>query len=272
MAMIRVKAKKQIGKIRKSCQLAALTLKYLEPFVVPGVTTEELDFLADEFIRKAGAIPACLGYKGFPKSVCISVNEVVCHGIPGPRKLADGDIVNIDVTTILEGYFGDTSRMYEVGTVSEDAKRLLQVAKECLDVGIKAVMPGGRLGMIGHEISTHAHRNGFSVVEDYCGHGVGLAFHEEPTVSHVSGPLEGPVLKPGFIFTIEPMINEGDYRCITEADGWTATTFDHKLSAQYEHTVLVTKKGVEILTVVEDMPHLDPRGPSFAELLESLKI
>lgn len=248
--MIRLKNYKQIQGIRKSCVLAAKTLKFVEPLVKAGVTTGHLDEQIEKFIRDNGAIPATLGYKGYPKSCCISVNEVICHGIPGDYALKDGDILNIDVTTILDGYFGDTSTMFTVGEISEDAKKLLKVAKECLEVGIKQVRPGNYLGNIGYEINQLAKAYSCSVVYQFSGHGCGIAFHEEPQLCHVAPKNSGPKLRKGMTFTIEPMLNLGvPEAVINEADGWTATTEDGKLSAQYEHTILVTQEGHEILTV-----------------------
>lgn len=221
----------------------------MTPFIKPGITTGEIDRLVEEYMRENGAIPATLGYKGYPKSSCISLNEVVCHGIPGDRILQDGDILNVDVTAILDGYYGDTSTMFMVGEVSDTAKKLMDVTKRCLEIGIEQVKPGNFFGNIGYHIYRYASSQGFSVVHQFCGHGVGLEFHEEPQVSHVSPRDTGAIMKPGMIFTIEPMINEGSPRTIIDAtDKWTARTEDNKLSAQYEHTVLVTDDGVEILT------------------------
>ncbi len=249
--MIRLKTPSQIEGIRASCRLAANTLLHLEPLIVPGVTTAQIDAIADRYIREHGGIPASLGYRGFPRSVCTSVNEVVCHGIPSDDVvLREGDILNVDVATILGGYFGDTCRMYEVGSLSSDAASLLRVARMCLDLGIKQVQPGRRLGMIGHAITTHALLNGCTVVYEFCGHGTGLQFHEEPQVNHASRPDSGPILEPGMIFTIEPMINFGEpFTEVDQHDGWTVRTMDRKLSAQYEHTILVTDSGHEILTL-----------------------
>lgn len=248
MAII-IKTPKQIEGIRNSCVLAAKTLKHLEQFIVPGVTTGEINDIADSFIRDNGATPAPLNYKGFPKSVCTSVNEVICHGIPGDRKLLDGDIINVDVTTILDGYFGDTCRMYSVGEVSEAAQRLMSVTKKCLEIGIDQVKPNNRFGQIGHEIKKYANSEGYSVVWQFCGHGVGLKFHEDPQVNHADHRHSGPRMLEGMTFTIEPMINEGVANAIILEDAWTACTADNRLSAQYEHTVLVTKTGCEILTL-----------------------
>lgn len=240
MAIV-IKTPEQIEMIKQSCILAANTLDYLAQFCVPGNTTAFIDQKCEEFIRDHGAVPATKGYKGYPASCCTSVNDVICHGIPGPYILRDGDILNIDVTTILNGYFGDTCRMYEIGEVTDYAKKLLQVTKECLRIGMAQCTTGNYLGNIGYEINRYATGNGYSVVYEFCGHGIGLKFHEDPEVSHISDRNSGPKLKPGMIFTIEPMINAGKARAkIDKKDGWTARTIDGKLSAQYEHTILVT--------------------------------
>jgi len=245
-----IKTPEDIEKMRVAGRLAAEVLDYLTPHVVPGVTTGELDRLAHDYmVNVQGTIPATLGYHGFPKSICTSINHQVCHGIPGDKVLKKGDIVNIDVTVIKDGYFGDTSRMFAIGEVSVLAKRLIRVTKECLDIGIQAVKPGVDLGTLGYLIQQHAEKNGFSVVREYCGHGIGKSFHEEPQVLHYGKPGEGPVLEPGMTFTIEPMINAGKRQVKLLNDGWTVVTKDHSLSAQWEHTVLVTDTGVEILTL-----------------------
>jgi methionyl aminopeptidase len=252
-AGILIKTPEQIEGIRKSCVLASEVLDYLAQFVIEGVSTNLLDKLAAEFIRENGATSACLGYGDhpFPKSICTSINEVVCHGIPSDRLLDDGDIINIDVTTILGGYFGDTSRMFAVGRVAQSAYKLMEVTARCLEIGIEQVRPGNRFGNIGYEIAKHAELNNFSVVRKFVGHGVGVKFHEPPQVVHIAEKDSGEEMLPGMIFTIEPMINEGSPRVvINEHDRWTATTIDKKLSAQYEHTVLVTESGHEILTKV----------------------
>lgn len=251
---IRIKNQEQIDGIRKSSKLAAETLKFIEPYVKEGVTTEHLDNLIHQFIVDHGAIPATLNYNGYPKSSCISLNEVVCHGIPAPDiTLKNGDILNIDVTTILDGYYGDTSKMYTVGDVTETAKKLIDVTKHCLDLGIQQVRPGNYLGNIGYVISRYAVSQGFSVVYEFCGHGVGVEFHEDPQVDHSSRKNSGPKLKPGMTFTIEPMINVGRPRVkLDKHDGWTARTIDDQLSAQFEHTILVTETGFEVLTDVSN--------------------
>jgi len=251
MEKIIIKTPEQIDGIRKSSVLAANTLVYISEFVKEGVSTEFLDRKIEEFIRSYGAVPATLGYNGYPKSSCISLNEVVCHGIPSSHTvLKNGDILNIDVTTILNGYYGDTSTMYTIGEVSEVAKSLIEVTRHCLDLGIQQVSPGNYFGNIGYFIDRYARSKEFSVVFEYCGHGVGIHFHEEPQVDHSARRNSGAKMRPGMIFTIEPMINEGRPRTVTdEEDGWTARTIDNKLSAQFEHTILVTETGYEILTL-----------------------
>jgi methionyl aminopeptidase len=207
--VIIIKTPEQIEGIRKSSILAAKTLDHIAPFVVPGVTTQEIDEKVATFMRDHGAIAATLGYKGYPKSSCISINEVVCHGIPGPQALKEGDIVNVDVTTILDGYYGDTSRMYAVGQVSDEADKIMNVTREALYLGIEEVRPGNRFGNIGYVIQRYASRHGYSVVYQFCGHGVGLEFHEEPQVNHTAPRNTGPMMAPGMTFTIEPMLNAG---------------------------------------------------------------
>lgn len=254
MSSIIIKTKEQIEGIRKSSRLAAETLDYAEQFVAAGVSTAFIDEKIEEFIVQNGAIPAPKGYNGFPKASCISPNNVVCHGIPSPEIiLKDGDIINIDVTTILDGYYGDTSRMFTVGEVSPAAEKLIEVTEHCLDLGIEQVKPGNYFGNIGFVINRYAKAKGLSVVYEFCGHGVGLKFHEAPQVDHAARRNSGPKMKPGMIFTIEPMINQG--RAATEIDkndGWTARTIDNKLSAQFEHTILVTETGYEVLTDIHD--------------------
>lgn len=248
---ILIKSPEQIEGIRKSSRLAAQTLKHLEPYIKPGVKTIELDKIAEDFVRSNGAIPATKGYKGYKHATCISPNDVICHGVPNEYELQYGDIVNVDVTTILDGYFGDTCRMYFVGEVSDYAKKLCEVTKECLQRGMQQCFPGNHLGNIGYYIAEHAHKHGYSVVYEFCGHGVGVKFHEDPEVAHISEKNTGPILKPGMIFTIEPMINAGKARAkVDRKDGWTARTIDGKLSAQYEHTILITETGCEALTDV----------------------
>ncbi len=248
---VTIKTPDEIEKMRVAGRLAAEVLKMIGPHVQPGITTGELDRICHDYIVNVQqAIPAPLNYKGFPKSICTSVNHVVCHGIPGDKKLKKGDIVNIDVTVIKDGYHGDTSRMFYVGEPSIQAKRLVSVCHECLQMGIAQVRPGARLGDIGHVIQTHAEANGYSVVREYCGHGIGRIFHEDPQILHYGRPGTGMELVPGMTFTIEPMINAGRKDVRLLPDNWTVVTGDHSLSAQWEHTVLVTDSGSEILTRV----------------------
>ena len=234
--------------------MAASTLKYIENHLKPGMTTLEINDLCHEFIVKNGAIPAPLNYRGFPKSICTSINDVVCHGIPSSKsKLKDGDIINIDVTTILDGYHGDLSKTYCIGEVSPQVKHLVQISLECLHIGIKAVKPGNRIGDIGQAIQSHAEKHGYSVVREFVGHGIGREFHEEPQVPHFGKAGEGPRLEKGMTFTIEPMINQGHWKTKIKKDGWTAITLDGSLSAQFEHTIAIRDNGtVEILTADED--------------------
>jgi methionyl aminopeptidase len=244
--------------MRKAGRLAAETLDFITPHVVPGVTTGELDRLCHEHILAHGAIPAPLGYRGFPKSICTSVNHVVCHGIPGERTLMDGDIVNIDVTVIVDGWHGDTSRMFYVGSVGIKAQRLVEITYDAMMRGIEAVKPGARLGEIGHAIQTFAEGARLSVVRDFCGHGIGRVFHDTPSVLHFGRPSDGPVLTEGMFFTVEPMINAGRRDVKVLEDGWTAVTRDRSLSAQFEHTVGVTKDGFEIFTLSPAGLHRPP--------------
>ena len=234
--------------MRAAGRLAAETLDMITPHVRPGVTTAALDKLCHEFILAHGAIPAPLNYRGFPKSICTSINHVVCHGIPGDRRLIDGDVLNIDVTVLLDGWHGDTSRMYAAGTATTRASRLMDITHEALMRGVAAVKPGVTLGDIGHAIQAFVEGNRFSVVRDFCGHGIGRRFHEAPNVLHFGRPGEGPVLKPGMFFTIEPMVNAGRPEVKVLEDGWTAVTRDRSLSAQFEHMVGVTQTGCEVFT------------------------
>lgn len=256
MEKILIKSTKQITGIRKSCQLAAQVLQYIKPFVQPGITTLELDQLMDSYIVDHGAKSACLGYSlpssktPYPRSTCISVNEIVCHGIPDTNILKNGDIVTIDITTILDGYFGDTASTFSVGDISENATHLLKVTEKCLEIGIKQVKPWNNTGEIGYNIAKYAILQGCTVVEQFCGHGVGVAFHEPPQIMHICDKWDGIIMFEGMIFTIEPMINlGGPHILIDEKDGWTVRTLDSTLSAQFEHTILVTKSGFEILTL-----------------------
>ncbi len=257
-----IKTPEEIEKMRVACRLAAEVLDYIEPFVKPGVTTGELDRLCHEYmVQVQGTVPAPLnyappGYTPYPKAICSSVNHQVCHGVPGDKALKKGDIVNLDITVITpDGFHGDTSRMFIVGDeASILAKRLCQVTYECMWLGIAAVRPGGRLGDIGAVIQKHAEGNGFSVVREFCGHGLGRKFHEEPQVLHYGKAGTGVELLPGMIFTIEPMINAGKAAISELPDGWTIVTKDRSLSAQWEHAVLVTDNGAEVLTVSAKCP------------------
>ncbi len=235
--------------MRKAGRIAAECLDYITPYVQVGVSTGELDDLCREYMTSHGAIPATLGYHGYPKSCCISINHVICHGIPDyERKLADGDILNIDVTTIVDGWYGDTSRMYYAGKPKLKAKRLCDVTYECMMRGIDAVKPGARLGDIGATIQEYAEKFGYSVVDMFCGHGVGKVFHDAPNVMHLGRRGTGVLLEEGMIFTIEPMINIGKPDGIILQNGWTAVTRDKSLSAQFEHSLAVTKDGYEVFT------------------------
>jgi len=234
--------------MRKAGQLAAQALDLLTPHVVPGMKTSKLDDMVLEFALDNGAIPAPLQYRGFPKSICTSINHVVCHGIPGEKPLREGDILNIDVTLIKDGWHGDTSRMYTVGAISRRAERLIDVTYESLLRGIEAAKPGNTTGDIGAAIQIYAEGERCSVVREFCGHGLGQRFHERPNILHYGEHGEGPVLKPGMLFTIEPMINLGRAQVKVLTDGWTAVTRDRQLSAQFEHTVGITKDGCEVFT------------------------
>ncbi|MDF2529702.1 MAG: methionine aminopeptidase [Gammaproteobacteria bacterium] len=248
---VHIKNSAEIEKMRIAGRLAAEVLEMIGPHVQAGMTTDELNKICHDYIVNVQkAIPAPLNYRGFPKSICTSVNHVVCHGIPSDKKLKNGDIVNIDVTVIKDGYHGDTSKMFQVGEVSILAKRLCQITYECMWKGISIVKPGTRIGDIGHIIQKHAESNYFSVVREYCGHGIGIVFHEEePQILHYGEAGTGMTLKPGMTFTIEPMINAGKKEIKHMPDNWTVVTKDHSLSAQWEHTVLVTETGCEVLTL-----------------------
>lgn len=235
--------------LRRAGALAAATLDFIAPHVKPGITTDQLDRLCHEFMTGKGAVSACLGYRGFPRSICTSINHVVCHGIPGERALIDGDILNIDVTVILDGWFGDTSRMYVVGKPRTRAQLLIDVTYAAMLRGIEIARPGTTLGDIGHAIQTYVERQRFSVVRDFCGHGVGRRFHEPPNVLHFGRPGEGIVLREGMVFTIEPMVNAGRPEVKILDDGWTAVTRDRSLSAQFEHMVGITATGCEVFTL-----------------------
>ncbi len=234
--------------MRKAGRIAAECLDVLYPLVQPGAITDDIDKVAREFILDHGAYPACLFYRGYAKTVCISPNHVVCHGIPGQRALRDGDIINIDVTAIADGWHGDTSRMYGVGEIAPRARRLIDVTYESMLRGINAVRPGATVGDIGHAIQSYVEAQRCSVVRDFCGHGLGQVFHDSPNILHFGRPGEGPALKAGMFFTVEPMVNLGKYQVKLLSDGWTAVTRDKSLSAQFEHSVAVTETGFEIFT------------------------
>jgi methionyl aminopeptidase len=246
--------------MRRAGRLAAETLDMLIPHVVPGVTTEAIDRLAHDFITAHVALAAPLNYRGFPKSICTSVNHVVCHGIPGDKVLQSGDIVNIDVTTLLDGWHGDTSRMFLVGDVPLKARRLVEITYEAMMRGIATVKPGSRVGDIGHAIQSFAEGQRCSVVRDFCGHGLGQVFHDAPNILHYGTPGTGPELREGMFFTIEPMINLGRYDVKVLSDGWTAVTKDRSLSAQFEHSIGVTAEGCEIFTLSPLGLHAPPFG------------
>lgn len=249
-AGVTVKTPEEVEKMRVAGRLAAEVLDMIAPYVQPGVTTGELDQRCHDYIvNEQQAVPAPLNYRGFPRSICTSVNHVVCHGIPGPKQLKSGDIINIDITVIKDGWHGDNSRMFYVGEPTIKGRRICEVAKEAMRRGIAQVRPGATLGDIGHAIQSYAEGQRCSVVREYCGHGIGLGFHEEPQVLHYGRPGTGLVLEPGMTFTIEPMINLGKRQTKLLPDGWTVLTKDRSLSAQWEHTILVTDDGHEILTV-----------------------
>ena len=248
---VTIKTPEEIEKMRVAGRLAAEVLEMIQPFVKAGVSTGELNDICHKYItEEQDAIPAPLNYKGFPKSICTSVNQVICHGIPSDKKiLKNGDLINIDITVIKEGYHGDTSKMFFIGKPTSAAERLAKITQECMYKGIQLVKPGARLGDIGHVIQQYAESNYYSVVREYCGHGIGKVFHEEPQVMHYGTKGTGLTLKEGMIFTIEPMINQGKRHCKLLPDEWTVVTKDRKLSAQWEHTILVTADGFEILTL-----------------------
>lgn len=249
MSEIIIKNSEEIEKMRIAGRLAAEVLEMIGPFIKEGVTTDEINTICHDYIVNVQkAVPAPLNYHGFPKSICTSVNHVVCHGIPGPKKLKSGDIINVDVTVLKDGYHGDTSKMFFVGKPGVLADRLTRVTLECLYIGIREVKPGAYFGDIGAAIQEHAEKNRFSVVREYCGHGIGAVFHEPPNVLHYGQRGSGEQLVPGMIFTIEPMINAGKKEVKLLPDEWTVVTKDHSLSAQWEHTILVTETGYEVLT------------------------
>ncbi|MDO9832375.1 type I methionyl aminopeptidase [Glaesserella parasuis] len=254
MKNIPIRSEAEIEKLRIACKLASDVLVMIEPYVKEGISTGELDRICHEYIEQVQkAIPACLGYHGYPKATCISLNEVVCHGIPNPeKKLKKGDILNIDVTVMKDGYYGDNSKMYAVGEPTIKDKRLLEVTQECLYIGLRAVKPGIRLNQIGKAIQQFAEKEGFSVVREYCGHGIGDQFHCEPQVLHYFSDDGGVVLQEGMVFTIEPMINAGKKEIRLMGDGWTVKTKDRSHSAQYEHQIVVTKDGCEVMTIRDE--------------------
>ncbi len=250
---VTIKTPEEIEKMRQAGRLACEVLDMIEPYISAGITTDELDRICHDYIvHHQQAIPAPLNYNGFPKSICTSVNNVVCHGIPGPKKLKKGDILNVDVTVIKDKFHGDTSRMFYVGEPSVLARRLVETTYECMKIGIEMVAPGVRLGDIGHAIQSHAEAQRFSVVREYCGHGIGQIFHEDPQVMHFGQPGTGMPLEPGMTFTIEPMINAGKAGTRLLPDEWTVVTKDRSLSAQWEHTILVTEESFEVLTLTPD--------------------
>ncbi|MDO5058004.1 MAG: type I methionyl aminopeptidase [Lautropia sp.] len=257
---IKIKTPEDIEKMRIACRLAAEVLDFITPHVKAGTTTEQLDALCHDYmVNQQGTIPAPLnyappGHKPYPKSICTSINHQICHGIPGERQLRNGDILNIDITVIKDGYHGDTSRMFVIGQPSVIARRLVDSTWQALWIGIDQVRPGAHFGDIGHAIQRYAEGQGFSVVREFCGHGIGRRFHEEPQVLHYGRAGTGPVMEPGMIFTIEPMLNAGRREIRELADGWTIVTKDHSLSAQWEHTLLVTPTGYEVLTLSAGAP------------------
>ncbi|RLA48177.1 MAG: type I methionyl aminopeptidase [Gammaproteobacteria bacterium] len=248
---VTIKTPEEVSKMRIAGRLAAEVVEMIEPYVKPGISTLELDRICHDYmVDVQKAVPACLNYRGFPNAICTSVNQVICHGIPSKSKiLKNGDIVNLDITVIKDGYYGDTSKMFCVGDTPDHARRLIKVARECLYKAIAIVRPGVRLGDIGHAIQSYAESNYYSVVREYCGHGIGTEFHEDPQVLHYGKPGTGLELRQGMTFTIEPMINAGKHHTKLKKDGWTVETRDGRLSAQWEHTLYVTGDGVEVLTI-----------------------
>ncbi len=257
--MISIKSSREIDLMRQTCSLASEVMEFIAPHVKIGASTLELNDLCHNYIVEKGAYPSPLNYHGFPKSICTSLNEVICHGIPNKNDvLKDGDILNIDITTYLNKFHGDTNKTFLVGNVSDEVKKLVDVTYQCMWEGIRQVKPGGHIGDIGAVIQEMAHDNGYSVVEEYCGHGIGREFHEEPQVVHVGKRGAGAEMKPGMTFTIEPMINLGQRHCRLLKDNWTVITKDGKQSAQFEHTILVTESGYDVLTLRKEE---DPHGP-----------
>jgi len=252
--MIQLKSPAEIEKIRASCRIAALTMAKVLDKITPGTTTGQLDAIADDYIRRNAAIPSAKGYRGYPKSICTSVNDEIVHGIPGARNLVDRDILSVDIAVLKDGYHGDMNVSVGVGNISLVAQSLLDATRESLEIGLQASRPDQRLGDIGHLIQRHVEAQGFSVVREYCGHGIGKAFHEEPQLLHFGTPGTGRRLEAGIVFTIEPMVNEGAADSRVLDDDWTAVTQDGKLSAQFEHTVAVTANGPDVLSRFDDLP------------------
>jgi methionyl aminopeptidase len=259
-AAIKLHGEAAFAGMRRAGQLAAATLDFIGPHVQPGTTTGRLDELCHQFVLDHNAVPAPLGYNGFPKSICTSVNHVVCHGIPGDKRLEEGDIVNIDVTVIVDGWHGDTSRMYWAGDVGVKARRLCEITYEAMMRGIEVAQPGNTTGDIGHAIQQLVEKERFSVVRDFCGHGLGRIFHDSPNILHYGEPGTGTVLKPGMFFTVEPMVNAGKWQVKLLNDGWTAVTKDRSLSAQFEHSIGITETGAEIFTLSPAGLHKPPYG------------
>lgn len=246
--MVILKSDREIEKIRESSQIVARTLDYIKQYVVAGISTQELNDIADNYIREQGATPSSLGYRGFPKSICTSINNVIVHGIPGPQKLKNGDIITVDITAFKDGYHGDSAKTYKVGKISKTAKKLVNVTRRALEIGISQAKEGNHLGDIGNAIETYVSSNGFHTVRDFTGHGIGRGFHESPQVLHYGKPGTGIVIKKGMVFTIEPMINVGTHRVRILKDNWTAVTQDGSLAAQFEHTIAITSRGTEVLS------------------------
>jgi methionyl aminopeptidase len=252
--MVHLKSKAEIERIRASCRIAADAMARVQDAIEPGVTTAVLDEIADGYIRSQGGVASALGYRGFPRSICVSINEVVVHGIPGPRQLLTGDILSVDIAVKKDGYHGDMNVTFTIGTISDEAALLTQATREAMEIGLQASQPGARLGDIGEGIQRRVEADGFSVVRDFCGHGIGRAFHEEPQLLHFGTAGTGRRLEPGTVFTVEPMINVGGPEVLVLDDQWTAVTVDGSLSTQFEHTVAVTEDGPDILSRFPDLP------------------
>jgi methionyl aminopeptidase len=252
--MVHLKSTTEIERIRASCRIAAEAMDRVRQAIAPGVTTEALDDVADEYIRSRGAVASALGYRGYPKSICVSVNEEVVHGIPGPRRLAEGDILSVDIAVKKDDYHGDMNVTFAVGSISDEAQRLMTATKEAMDIGLAASTAGARLGDVGHGIQRRIESDGFAVVRDYCGHGIGRNFHEEPQLLHFGTAGTGRRLAPGTVFTVEPMVNVGTPDVRVLDDQWTAVTADGTLSTQFEHTVAVTDHGPDVLSRFDDLP------------------